>query len=270
MACSARPVVGRSVGTLANYGSREQSGHMTRDDDGRSPDSGGSPVGGEPFDWRHFVVPDDARELQGDIRAYHREQRANARSERLRRLLLWNRFGPAGPVVLTTLFLMIGFIALMVLFPAPERHAATADPLATAVRTEGQEGGLVPDVVITPDHGDARSLRAYRPSVVMLLPERCDCAERIRTVTTAAQRHQVRTVLVASDTPGQISGVSDTDVVRAADPTGALADLFRLGDQPMLLLVRSDGVLNRVLLDVPSDNALDGELVVIGAHEQPR
>lgn len=244
---------------------------MTRDDDdGRSPDSGGSPVGGEPFDWQHFTVPDDMRELQPDIRAYHREQRARARSERLRRLLLWNRFGLAGPVMLATVFLVVGFISLMVLFPAPDRHVARPDPLATPVRAEGQEGGLVPDVAITPNHGTARSLRAYRPSVVILLPDRCDCANRVRTVSRAAGRHRVLTVLVGPHRPAPVPGVTDADVVRGSDPAGTLAARFHVADEPVLLLVRSDGVINRILVDVPSDNALDGELVVISDREPPR
>lgn len=243
---------------------------MTRDDDdGRSPDSGGSPVGGEPFDWQHFVVPDDVRELQGDIRAYRREQRAKARSERLRRLLLWNRFGLAGPVVLATLFLVVGFVSLMVLFPAPQRHVAGPDPLATPVRAEGQEGGLVPDVAITPDHGHPRSLRSYRPSVVMLLPEGCDCAGPVQTVARAAERHQVLTVLVSRHTPTQVTGLTDADVVRGTEPGGKLATLFHLSDRPVLLLIRSDGVINRILADLPSENALDGELVVIAGNQQP-
>ncbi|HEX5496983.1 MAG TPA: hypothetical protein VFX70_20665 [Mycobacteriales bacterium] len=244
---------------------------MTRDDDdGRSPDSGGSPVGGEPFDWQHFTVPDDMRELQADIRAYHREQRAHDRTERLRRLLLWNKFGLAGPVVLATLFLVVGFVSLMVLFPAPERHAATPDPLATPVRAEGQEGGLVPDVAITPEHGRTHSLRSYRPSVVILLPAGCGCAGRVQTVARAAGRHRVLTVLVSSHTPAPVPGLSDTDVVRGSDSTGTLATRFHLADKPVLLLVRADGVINRILVDVPSENALDGELVVIGDREPPR
>lgn len=255
---------------LAEHDETEQSGHMTRDDDGRSPDSGGSPVGGEPFDWRHFTVPDDLQELQGDIRAYRREQRAKARARLFRRLLLWDRFGVAGPVVLAAFLLVVGFISLMVLFPVRQRHVAGPEPLATPVRAVGEEGGLVPDLPITPAHGNPRTLRSFRPAVVMLVPEHCPCADRVRSVARSADRHRVLTVLVSSTPPAAPREVGGEAVVRAADPDGALASRFHVTDRPVLLLVRPDGVINRILVDVPSQNALDGELVVIAERGQPR
>lgn len=239
---------------------------MTRDDDERRPDSGGSPLG-EPFDWEHLVVPDDVRELDADVRAYRREQRVEARKRRLRALLLWRRFGLPGWVIIATAFLLAGFVSLMLLFPTSERETAKPDPLAAPVRAEGEEGGLVLDVPIRRDKNHQQSLRSLRPAIVMLLPERCDCGSRSQTVAKAAQQHHVLSVLVGQDVPSRPLGLTDSDVVRATDPTGTLAAHYKLSDRPVLLFVRSDGVINRILLDVPSPNALDGELAVISKHQ---
>lgn len=47
-----------------------------------------------------FVIPDDLRELDDEVRAYRREQRREQRRERLRRFLLvhrWHRAGLSAP-----------------------------------------------------------------------------------------------------------------------------------------------------------------------------
>lgn len=265
---------------LAYSDQTEHSGHMTPDDDDRGPEPDGSPVGGEPFDWDDFVVPDDARELEADIRAYRRERRAQIRTRLTRRLLLWNRLGPAGPIVVGTALLLVSFVLLMVLFPAPAREMARPDALATPTTPVGEQGGLVPDVRIRRGHGDTdEPLRAFRPAVIMLLPAGCVCADATARVVAAAQRHRVLTVLVGPEPPQRTSApdsaqvAQPAEVIQGSDASGSLAARYELDDptdRPVLLVVRSDGVINRVLTDVPSENALDGEFVLISNQRPPR
>jgi hypothetical protein len=242
---------------------------MRRDDDERRPDGDGGPVGGgDPFSLAGLVVPDDARELDADFRALHRERRAQARRERLRRLLLtrrWRRYGISGPIVVGVLLLVAAFASLMLLFQ-PRRPAARPVPLATGLRATGQEGGLLPDVAVRRADGQTVPLRDYRPAVVMLEPRFCDnCDSLVHTYGQAALRHHLSFVLVGADLPAAPADLTDASVVRASEPTGQLARIYQLARRPVALLVRSDGVVNRQLSQEPTASGLDGELAFLVA-----
>jgi hypothetical protein len=238
---------------------------MGRDDDDRRRDGDGGPVDDDPFSVDDIVVPDDARELAGDLRALHRERRAGARRARFGRLLVtrrWQRSGLSGAIVAAVLVLVTGFASLMLLFQ-PRRPATRPLPLATGVRGTGQEGGLVPDVSLRRSDGVTVVVRDYRPAVLALVPRSCGCDSRLRVFGTAALRHHLAFVLVGSEVPGTPADLAEQSVIRASEPTGQLAQAYRLGKQPVLLLVRGDGVVNRVLSTEPSTSALDGELAVL-------
>jgi hypothetical protein len=242
---------------------------VSRDDEERRPDGDGRPVdgesfsaSGEPLSPDDIVIPDDLRELDAEVRALHRERRAQARTAGLRRLFLtrrWRQYGISGPIVIGVLLVVAGMASLMLMFPA-RRPVAKPVPLATGVRASGQEGGLVPDVNIRRADGAVGPLRDYRPAVVALLPAACDCARRLRTYGTAAFRHHLAFVLVGETLPAELT---DRAAVRAADPTGRLAGVYRVGHDPVLLLVRGDGVVNRILFAQPASSALDSELAVL-------
>lgn len=238
---------------------------MSRDDEDRRSEGDGHPVGGEPFSLDNIVIPDDLRELDAEIRALRRERRARARGAGLRRLLLtrrWGQYGISGLIVIGVLLVLAGTASLMLMFPA-RRTVARPAPLATGVRVAGQEGGLVPDVAIHRADGDVLPLRDYRPAVVAVLPTPCDCEPRLQTFGVAAFRHHLAFVLVGKDVPALPAELSDRAVVRAAEPAGRLAAAYRVGRQPVLLLVRGDGVVNRVLTEEPNQSALEGELAVL-------
>ena len=243
---------------------------MSRDDEER-PDGDGRPVDGEsfsahggPFSADDIVIPDDLRELDAEVRALRRERRVQARKAGLRRLFLtrrWRQYGISGPIVIGVLLVVAGMASLMLMFPA-RRPVAKPVPLATGVRESGQEGGLVPDVAIHRADGTAGSLRDVRPAVVVLLPAACDCDRLLHTYGAAAFRHHLTFVLVGGELP---AGLTDREAVRAADPTGRLARVYGVGRDPVLLLVRGDGVVNRMLLAEaePTASALDSELAVL-------
>jgi hypothetical protein len=241
---------------------------VSRDDDDRRPDGDGSPVDGEPFSIDDIVIPDDLRELDAEIRALQRERRAMSRRTRMRRLFLtrrWRQYGMSGPIVVGVLLVVAGMASLMLMFPA-RRQVTKPAPLATGVRPSGQEGGLVPDVTIERADGVSEPLRGYRPAVIALVPASCGCEALLRTTGAAAYRHHLTLVLVGGTSlPPQPPDPGDRTVVRATEPTGKLARTYHAGRTPVLLLVRSDGVVNRVLAEERIAGALDNELAVLAA-----
>jgi hypothetical protein len=240
---------------------------MGREDDDRRPDGDGGPVDGDPFSLDHLVVPDDASALTADVRALRRERRALARRSRLGRLFLTRRgrqYGVSGPIVVGVVVLVAAFASLMLLFQ-PRRTTTRPVPLATGVRGVGQEGGLLPDVPVHRADGHVGPVRDYRPAVVALLPASCGCDARLRTFGLAALRHHLSFVLVGPTPPTAPAELADRSVVRTGEPTEQLARAYHVGREPVLLLVRGDGVVNRVLTQEPSAGALDGELAVLVA-----
>jgi hypothetical protein len=240
---------------------------MGRDDDDRRRDGEGGPVDDDPFSLDDIVVPDDARALQGDVRALRRERRASARRVRLARLLLtrrWQRYGVSGPIVVVVLVLVAAFASLMVLFQ-PRRPASRPVPLAIGVRGAGQEGGLLPDVQLTRADGTTVAARELRPAVFAVVPSVCGCEGVLHRYGTAIQRHHLAFLHVGTTMPALPPDLGDRWVVRASDGTGALLRAYHVSTAPVLLLVRADGVVNRVLLNEPTPNALNSELAVLVA-----
>jgi hypothetical protein len=239
---------------------------MGRDDDDRLRDGEGGPVDDGPFSLADIVVPDDARELAADLRALQRERRAGTRQRWFGRLFSARRrrYGLSGPIVVGVLVLVTGFASLMLLFQ-PRRMAARPVPLATGVRGTGQEGGLVPDLALHRSNGETVAIRDYRPAVLAVVPKSCGCDSLLQVFGIAALRHHLAFVLVGSDVPGLPAELVDHSVIRASEPTGQLVAAYRVARQPVLLLVRGDGVGNRLLTSTASPSALDGELAVLVA-----
>lgn len=238
------------------------------DDDRRAGD--GRPLGDDPFSLADLVVPDDARELEPDMRALYRERRMQARRDRLRRLPSPGRGGPRGlavPVMAAVLVLAAAFASLTMLFQPRRGTAGRPGPLASGVRAVGEEGGLVPDVTLRLTDGSSLALRDQRPAVVAVVPVGCGCVDRLRDVGLTTLNRKVRLLLVGTGMPPPPAGLPERGPVRAAEPAGALARAYRVGTDPVVLLVRGDGVVNRVLARPPSATALDAELAVLVAAQ---
>jgi hypothetical protein len=242
------------------------------DDESRPGDGDNSPVGDEPLSLDGLVIPDDARELDADARALQRERRVEARQARVGRFF-GGRYGLPGPIVVVILALLAGF-ASMVLLSQPRRTALREVPLATTgIRPVGAEGGLLPDVEVRRSDGATLRLRDMRPAVLALLPAGCGCDDQLREVGLAAVRHEIDYLLIADEVPPAPADLNERAVLRVAEPTGALARTYNVSRQagvrfPVLLLVRGDGVVNRVLTSQPSVHALDVELAVLAATGQ--
>jgi hypothetical protein len=209
----------------------------------------------------HVVIPDDISALDAEVRALHRERRARARRDRLRRLV--SPRGIAGPLVLVVLLMVAGVASLLMLFQ-PRRPASAPAPLASPAGS-GRNGGLLPDIPVTQADGTAKPLRDFRPAVLALAPIGCGCDAKLRDVGYVVTGNKVQFLLVDRRLPGQPVGLPEAGTVRLAEPTGRLAadygaDGRRTAGWPVLVLVGADGQVARVLERPTTPLIFDREL----------
>lgn len=166
------------------------------DEDERPRDtSGGADAGwsesAQPdLAWAQAVAPDDISELSRDIHAYHREQRAARRHERLGRL----SFGPTwAPLTLTIAALaLVAIVATLITVMGPRSAAPPPpQPVPTTTVADGAIDGLLPDVTLTDVTGQSIAARSLRPSVLAVVPPRCDCGDLLRDAAAAAGTQNV-------------------------------------------------------------------------------
>jgi hypothetical protein len=210
-------------------------------------------------DLLHVVVPDDPRELEPEIAAYHRELELARRHERHQRwryrfLPKWAHGGLPSPVF-TAVLLVVATTGLLLSVFAPvtqeSRNRLPISSLAAPSALDGHIGGLLPDVELVGASSPIQT-RTVRPAVFVLVPAKCDCADLIRQVV--GQTNEVPAapyvLLVSAGTDptaarlanakdgghGQALGVQDLD--------GILAKTYHPDAKaPTLLLVGGDGRL---------------------------
>jgi hypothetical protein len=238
------------------------------DEDDRSGDS--SRAWGDPSWIDGLVVPDDISELDGEVRAWQRERRARQRRERLRRLGSDRRI--AMPAMIVALLLVAGVAGLLLVFQ-PRRSSTQPAPLATSgLGAVGRVRGLLPEVNLRLPDDSSHPVRDYRPAVLALSPVGCGCDAALRDAGQAALRYQVPFLLIDRGIPPLPAALAQTGALRAAEPTGTLARTYgaeqsgrRLPGEPVLVLVRSDGEVTRVLHQPTSERALGAELAVLAS-----
>ncbi|HEY2505304.1 MAG TPA: hypothetical protein VGI58_02220 [Streptosporangiaceae bacterium] len=179
-----------------------------------SVNSGGEPDRGDsglpPVD---IEIPDDARDLDRDVQAYYREQRAWRRRQRRRRLTgPLTRDGIVLPLLACCLILALITGTLLTVFTATGENQAGLQPPGSAAgphragsaspgtKPSGSPstgvpsigGGVVPDIVTAAGlpnasltaSGHAIPLRGLAGAVLLLIPANCNCA---RTVARLSQ-----------------------------------------------------------------------------------
>jgi hypothetical protein len=170
------------------------------------------------------------------------------------------------PVAVAMVAIVATAVSMVVLFRPAARDAPRARPLgSTGSRPTGQEGGLVPDVQVLRDGGARSPVRAFRPAILVLAPAGCGCAAVLRTVLEVAGKHNVYAVAIGPDLPALPGDLQHTTLIRAADADHGLLPAYGVRDKPVLLLVRDDGIVNRILSDAPPVTVLDPEVVVLTA-----
>jgi hypothetical protein len=173
-------------------------------------DEGGLP----PVD---VELPDDARELDREVLAYHREQRALRRRARWARLLgPLHQHGAILPLIASCVALsMLAGTLLSVFSISPAAapvlsHSASpgANPGASSGTSSGATSGTssqaspsrpAPEASRLPlgtvyVRGKATAVRGLVRAVLVLVPRSCRCQQAVQQVTTQAARAGVRRV----------------------------------------------------------------------------
>lgn len=163
-------------------------------------DDGGLP----PVD---IEIPDDARELDREVLAYRREQRARRRRARWDRILGPLRgHGALLPLVAGCVALSMLAGTLLSVFsispasapvlsrsapPASRPASVPASQSASAVATQLPAGTVVVK-------GRAIPVRSLRSVVLALVPAGCNCSQTLRQLTTQAARARVQVYFVGT------------------------------------------------------------------------
>jgi hypothetical protein len=212
-------------------------------------------------------IPDDARELDRDIQAYHRELRAQRRHRLARRLRgPLTRDGMILPLLASCLALTLLAGTLLTMFTA---RRALPNTLQTASvprpsrPTVGQVGGLLPEATVTVGSGQARTLRDFHPSVLALVPAGCDCGAAARQLSAQATAANVTLYFVGAGSAvvqaralARRSGLSGDHVV--TDSRDAMGAYHPAG--LTAVLVDSDGAVRVIQEDVGPAVRLEGSL----------
>ena len=163
-------------------------------------------------------IPDDARELDREVLAYHREQRAARRRARWNRLLgPLRRHGAILPLVASCVALsMLAGTLLSVFSISPASAPVLSRPASPGQRPPSTPAtdrrSLPPGTVFV--SGKATPVRGLVRAVLVLVPSRCRCGQAVRQVTTQAARAGVQRVYFV----GTASAM--TDVTQLAQTAG--------------------------------------------------
>jgi hypothetical protein len=141
----------------------------------------------------NIVIPDDARELDRDVLAYHREIRALRRRQRRTRLLRpFNAPGVGGPAALVPLIALclalalVGGALLSVLTISPAEQDTNLSPSATPRASTGPaELTSLPRGNVQLD-GETKDVRSLASSAIALVPDNCGCGPALRRLTSQA------------------------------------------------------------------------------------
>lgn len=182
------------------------------------------------------TVPDDARDLDADVREYYRE---------LKRRQAASAAAPPPPpppavalrggrpgrmfLGLFALLLVVASLAMMI-SPRRDRPPAQA-PLATPAGADTRglgEGLLMPDLRVRMG-SEERALLDLRPAVIALVPPVCRCEAELETIFHETTQYQLHLYLAQSPMPGT---PGPDGRIAAADPEGdAAAALRRLAQR---------------------------------------
>jgi hypothetical protein len=220
-------------------------------------------------------IPDDARDLDRDVQAYHRELRAVRRRTRIRRLVApMGRRGLLIPLVAgcLALTLLSGTLLTMI---AGHQAVPPVKTSATASRTPspaslGDEP--LPNAQVMLD-GKVVGLRTLVPAVLAWVPQACACLTALRQLTKQAAQAHVQLYLVGTDqvasglpSLAKQLGQPVTQVVN--DTTNALGLTY----SPMgltAILADSDGRVGDVVKDLQSgDHRVVTELPALASPAQ--
>jgi hypothetical protein len=173
-------------------------------------------------------IPDDARELDREVQAYHRELRARRRNQRSRRVHgLLSRDSMVVPLLICCLVFALISGTLLTLFTATSIDQGMPGQSA---------GGNVPAPVMTPAPrlatdavmvaGSRHQLSSLGPAVLLMVPAKCSCAVQAEEIASLAQGAGVYHYLLytgnSSAQARRLAVELGHDIVPAQDVTGGL------------------------------------------------
>ncbi|WP_283138759.1 hypothetical protein [Rhizohabitans arisaemae] len=191
----------------------------------------------------HIEIPDDARELEPEVRAYQRELRHRRRADRLRHLR--ERIGVKGPIgpIVATVALLIAISATMLITFTPKQ----GNPVTTT-----RTGQKPPDLQLRMGASNVW-VRHLRPAVLFLVPPDCRCDPVIDDLRTQAHAEGIPFYLV---TRHPLSRPGTTVI---SDPSGRIVTAYpRTG--PTAVFIHSDGVVGAILHNLHTKRSLSGQL----------
>lgn len=199
------------------------------------------------------VIPDDARELDREMQAYHRELRWRRRRELWRKIFGRARKpGTATPLLAGILILAALCAVLLVLSSRPDGE--DFQPLPRTAPDAGRHGAIgapIIDVRATVD-GRPRHLSSLHPAVLALVPPGCDCGGALNSMTAATRRYGIPVYLVESGPEAPeldqlASHLGDQQRPSVLeDPEGKIARAYG-GPGLDAVLVNGDGQVSTVL-----------------------
>jgi hypothetical protein len=219
-------------------------------------------------------IPDDARELDRDVQAYHRELRAQRRQRLLRRLAgPIARDGMVLPLLASCLALTLLAGTLLTMFttrradaPITQTQAPTTPQSASP--GVGQVGGPLPASTVQGD-GQPVQLSAIRTAVLALVPAHCHCATAAKQVSIQASAAKVRVYLIAvGQSVSQVKAIAlahgTTAAVQVASDTHhVLTSVYRPSGLTVIL-VDQVGSVRSVQRDVLPSVQLGSSLSTLG------
>jgi hypothetical protein len=221
-------------------------------------DPGRDDYGLPPID---IEIPDDARELERDVQAYHRELRA----QRWRRRTGWlavplSRDGLVLPLLAGCLALTLLAGTLLTVFSSTEMTASSL----------GRPGQQLPDAIVLVG-GTEAPLSSLNGSVLALVPPGCKCGH-LRQLASEAGRAGVQLYIVG--THGiQVVGLTHRTGLGAAhaveDTEGALGSAYRPATLTAVL-VKANGSVAKIVRDRGQGFALAGAMrTLVPAAKRP-
>lgn len=196
-------------------------------------------------------IPNDARELDRDVQAYHRELRVLRRRRRMQRL--WSpltRHGLVMPLIAACLALTLLAGTLLTMFTAGQDVWVSGGLQRGSVNRTGRVGEPLPTANVLLN-GIGTPLDTFTAAVLAVVPPRCSCQAALRQLTARAAAEQANIVLVG-ERGVPVAGLTRQSGLRAAraaqDPGNVLPAVYHLRGLTAIL-VRPDG---RVAAIIPA------------------
>ncbi|GAB3987812.1 hypothetical protein GCM10029978_108070 [Actinoallomurus acanthiterrae] len=231
-------------------------------------------LNGDPDDYGlpkvDIVVPDDARELDRDVIAYHREQRQRRRRERWHRLARpFTRYGIAAPFIASAVLVaLISGVLMTVVSPRPTDHAIQVPPTGVVRHRPGDAGGALPtgNVVVNGRKMPVDTLINVA-GLVLIVPRDCHCDATVTRLAQQAVGQGFQTWMIADGRTGRdaddVRRLADTvsrgDAIPAEDPDRLLSTAYRAAGLTAVL-VRTDGIVRDVVRGVQPTRDLTPDL----------